>query len=150
MGAMLGAVGWPLSELFHKQIASIFGLQSILASGDRAPSLLNGGLQSVYASGALMMSIILAGYLEGKAMNDGTIFIGSQKPKDYVPGNLNFDPLNMYSERNALCEIKKRSVGNDCHDCICISRSFYRYTCRTRNTIPVLIHNMLKIKIVYW
>ena len=39
-------------------------------------------------------------------MNDGTIFIGSQKPVDYVPGNLNFDPLNMYSERNALCEIK--------------------------------------------
>jgi len=104
--AMLGAVGWPISELFHKQIAGVFGLESILASGDRAPSLLNGGLQSVYASGALMMSIMLAGYLEGKGMNDGAIFIGSEKPDNYTPGDLNFDPLNMYSERNALCEVK--------------------------------------------
>lgn len=67
--AMLAAVGWPISELWHKEIAQAFGLKSILASGDRAPSLLNGGLSSVWASGILVMSIILAGYLESKAMN---------------------------------------------------------------------------------
>lgn len=43
--AMLAAVGWPLSELYHKGIAETFGLASILAEGDRAPSLLNGGAQ---------------------------------------------------------------------------------------------------------
>ena len=72
--AMLAAVGWPLSELWHKQIASVFGLQSILADGERAPSLLNGGLSSVWASGILVMSIVIAGYLEGKSMNDGSVF----------------------------------------------------------------------------
>lgn len=63
------AVGWPISELWHKDIAKVFNLQSILANGDRAPSLLNGGLSSVYASGMLVMSIIIAGYLESSAMN---------------------------------------------------------------------------------
>ena len=105
--AMLAAAGWPLSELWHKQIAGVFGLPSILASGDRAPSLLNGGLNSVYASGILMMSIIIAGYLEGKAMNDGSVFIGSEKSDDYVPGaSFQFDPLNLNSKRNQLAEIK--------------------------------------------
>ena len=41
--AMLAAAGWPISELWHKEIAKVFGLESILASNDRAPSLLNGG-----------------------------------------------------------------------------------------------------------
>ena len=41
--AMLAAVGWPISELFHKEIAQSMGWTSILASNDRAPSLLNGG-----------------------------------------------------------------------------------------------------------
>ena len=105
--AMLAAAGWPLSELYHKQIADVFGLNSILASGDRAPSLLNGGLDSIYASGILMMSIIFAGYLEGKAMNDGSIFIGAEKPEGYEPGSsFKFDPLNLNSERNKLAEIK--------------------------------------------
>lgn len=105
--AMLAAVGWPLSELWHKQIAGVFGLPSILASGDRAPSLLNGGLNSIYASGILMMSIIIAGYLEGKAMNDGSVFIGSEKEEGYMPGaSFKFDPLNLNSKRNQLAEIK--------------------------------------------
>ena len=105
--AMLAAAGWPLSELWHKQIAGVFGLPSILASGDRAPSLLNGGLNSVYASGILMMSIIIAGYLEGKAMNDGSVFIGSEKEEGYMPGaSFKFDPLNLNGKRNQLAEIK--------------------------------------------
>ncbi len=97
--AMLAAVGWPLSELWHKEIAKVFGLSSILASGDRAPSLLNGGLSNVWASGMLIMSIIIAGYLEGKAMNEGAVFWGAEKPEGYVPGNLGFDPLNLYRVR---------------------------------------------------
>lgn len=73
----------PISELWHKEIAKVFELDSILASGDRAPSLLNGGLSSVWATGMLMMSIIIAGLLEGRAMNSGEVFWGAEKP----PGN---------------------------------------------------------------
>ena len=109
--AMLAAVGWPISELWHKNIAVAFGLDSILAKGDKAPSILNGGLSNVWATGILIMSIIFAGYLEGKAMNDGNIFWGAQKPKDYIPGNYNFDPLNLLKSRGnkdsmILAEVK--------------------------------------------
>lgn len=93
--AMLAAVGWPLSELWHKNIASAFGLTSILANNDRAPSILNGGLSNTWAFGMLMMSAIIAGLLEGKAMNDGDIFWGATKPEGYIPGDFKFDPLNL-------------------------------------------------------
>ena len=106
--AMLGAVGWPISELYHKNIAQALGWESILVGGDRAPSLLNGGLSQGYASAALMMGIAIAGYLESKRMNDGSIFWNNEKPAGYVPGNFNFDPLSLGKTRKdmALCEIK--------------------------------------------
>jgi hypothetical protein len=80
----------------------VFGLDSILVNGDRVPSLLNGGLSNVWATGMLMMSIIIAGYLEGKAMNSGEIFWGADKPPGYVPGNFGFDPLNLYKVKNLV------------------------------------------------
>lgn len=86
--AMLAAAGWPISELWHKEIAKVFNLDSILADGDRAPSLLNGGLSSVWASGMLIMSIIIAGYLESKAMNSGEVFWNVEKADSYIPGSL--------------------------------------------------------------
>ena len=43
--AMLAAVGWPIAELAHKSIASVFDLPAMLASGDRVPSVLNDGLE---------------------------------------------------------------------------------------------------------
>ena len=97
--AMLAAVGWPLSELWHKPIAEFMHLDSILASGDREPSILNGGLSSVYASGMLMASIVIAGLLEGKAMNSGEVFWNAEKSEDYKPGDLGFDPLGFYTKR---------------------------------------------------
>jgi len=45
--AMLAVVGWPLSELLDKPLASVFHMDSLLGSGDRVPSLLNGGLDQV-------------------------------------------------------------------------------------------------------
>ena len=109
--AMLAAVGWPLSELWHKDIAAILNMDSILASGDKAPSILNGGLSSVYATGILMFSIVVAGLLESKSMESGSIFWNAEKPKDYVPGDFGFDPLNLYDikgDRKAMetAEIK--------------------------------------------
>lgn len=110
--AMLAAVGWPLSELWHKQIAQTFGMESILANGDKAPSLLNGGLSNTWVTGILMMSIIISGMLEGKAMNSGEIFWGNEKPEGYVPGNLNFDPLNLYNARGSKKAMEETEIKN--------------------------------------
>ena len=112
--AMLAAIGWPLSELWHKQIASALGLESILAgkSGSLAPSLLNGGLSSVYATGMLIMSIIIAGLLEGQAMNKGDIFISNDKAADYVPGDFKFDPLNLYKIRGDKKTMEETEIKN--------------------------------------
>lgn len=107
--AMLGAVGWPISELYHKSIASALGWDSILVSGNRVPSLLNGGLSQGYASAALMSAIAIAGFLESKRMNDGAIFWNNEKPAGYEPGNFNFDPLGLGKKGGARmreCEIK--------------------------------------------
>ena len=97
--AMLAAVGWPLSELWHKPIAEFLQLDSILASGDKAPSILNGGLSSTYASGMLIFSMLVAGYLENKALNSGEIYWNSEKPANYTPGDYKFDPYNLYTIR---------------------------------------------------
>jgi hypothetical protein len=43
--AMLAAVGWPASELTHYTISKVLGLNDLLADNERAPSVLNGGLQ---------------------------------------------------------------------------------------------------------
>lgn len=51
--AMLAAFGWPVSELYHYEIAQSVGLDSLLAGGGRAPSVLNGGLDNVFALAAL-------------------------------------------------------------------------------------------------
>ena len=98
--AMLAAVGWPLSELWHKDLARIFHMGSILASEDRAPSILNGGLSSPYSSGILMLSTVVAGLLEKQAMDAGNIFWNTEKPDNYTPGDLGFDPLSLYSIRD--------------------------------------------------
>jgi hypothetical protein len=110
--AMLAAVGWPLSELWHKELANALGLESILADGDRVPSLLNGGLSNPYATGMLMMSIIIAGLLEGKAMNSGEVFWNAEKPKDYVPGNYGFDPLNLYNVKGNKKTMETAEIKN--------------------------------------
>jgi hypothetical protein len=110
--AMLAAVGWPLSELWHKEIASLFGMESILAAGDRAPSLLNGGLSNSWATAMLMMSIIIGGILEGKSMNSGEIFWASEKPEGYVPGSFGFDPLNLYNARGDKKKMEATEIKN--------------------------------------
>lgn len=110
--AMLAAIGWPLSELLHKEIASALGWTSILASNDRAPSLLNGGLSTVYATTALMLSIVFAGYLEGKAMNEGSVFWAGEKPEGYTPGNMGFDPLNLYKARKDKKVMETAEIKN--------------------------------------
>ena len=40
--AMLAAVGWPASELTHYTVAKLLGMDDLLATNERAPSVLNG------------------------------------------------------------------------------------------------------------
>ena len=65
---MLAAAGWPLSELWHKEIADALGLDSILASEGKAPSVLNGGLDNSWIIAAAGVSLAIGGLLEFKTM----------------------------------------------------------------------------------
>lgn len=97
--AMLAAVGWPLSELLHKNLANILQMDSILAYNDKAPSILNGGLSNTYAAGTLIATSALSAFLERKSMDSGNVFWNEKKSLNYVPGDLGFDPYDLYSKR---------------------------------------------------
>ena len=100
--AMLGAVGWPLTELLHVQIAQLLKLPSLFATADSAfaPSLFNAGLNSGYADGLLVLSLTIAAVIEIKHMNNGEIILTSEeRSADYLPGQAGFDPLNLLTVR---------------------------------------------------
>uniref|UniRef100_A0A7S4ABF7 Plastid light harvesting protein n=1 Tax=Pseudo-nitzschia australis TaxID=44445 RepID=A0A7S4ABF7_9STRA len=87
--AMLAAAGWPISELWDKQIADAVGLPSLLTNAGDAPSLLNGGLDKI--SAAYWVAIVsLAGIIELENMK-----MKEEKGKAYIAGDCNFDPLNL-------------------------------------------------------
>jgi hypothetical protein len=88
--AMLAAAGWPLSELFDRKIANLIGMAPIVDASDRAPSLLNGGLDKI-------SPLYWIACLTGAALIDvyGLSKARSNSP-DYIPGNLGFDPLGLY------------------------------------------------------
>mmetsp|Transcript_26717 Transcript_26717/g.38187 ORF Transcript_26717/g.38187 Transcript_26717/m.38187 type:complete len:306 (+) Transcript_26717:61-978(+) len=90
--AMLAAAGWPLSELWHAEIANTLGLDSILAAEGKAPSVLNGGLDNTWILAAALVSLLVGGLLEFRTME-------MSQRSGYKPGNLDFDPLNLYSFR---------------------------------------------------
>lgn len=62
--AMLAVVGWPSAELFHKPIASTFNLDSLLASNDRVPSVLNDGLMHAHFPAFWIATIAAAAFFE--------------------------------------------------------------------------------------
>jgi len=104
--AMLAAAGWPVSELFDKKIANVFGATPVLDASDRAPSVLNGGLGKIsplYWVGCVVAAAAIDAYgISRSKSNDPA----------YFPGNLGFDPLGMYpkdeegQQRMQLAEIK--------------------------------------------
>lgn len=93
--AMLAAAGWPMSELWHKEIADSLGLESILASSDRAPSVLNGGLSNEWISGTAVFSLVIGALLEAKAFE-------ASKKEGYKVGDYGFDPIGFYSVRSSF------------------------------------------------
>lgn len=44
---MLAAVGWPVSEIAQPYLAKALGQPDLLAAGEKAPSILNGGLDRI-------------------------------------------------------------------------------------------------------
>jgi hypothetical protein len=99
--AMLAAAGWPLAELWDTGIAKTFGLEPIIEeNGGRAVSVLNGGMGKIspvyWASVVLFAGVVeaLSEYKKGqaKAADSQWMLTGS-----YVPGDLGFDPLGLYT-----------------------------------------------------
>eukprot|EP00555_Chaetoceros_dichaeta_P010724 CAMPEP_0198262484 /NCGR_PEP_ID=MMETSP1447-20131203/10986_1 /TAXON_ID=420782 /ORGANISM="Chaetoceros dichaeta, Strain CCMP1751" /LENGTH=232 /DNA_ID=CAMNT_0043950743 /DNA_START=64 /DNA_END=762 /DNA_ORIENTATION=+ len=93
--AMLAVVGWPLAELWDKQIAAALGLQDSLTSSGASPSPLNGGLDKIEPEYWLIVACTAGIFeLQSKwAMEDG-------KDK-YIPGDCGFDPLKFFPEEKA-------------------------------------------------
>merc|ERR1712232_883482 len=108
--AMLAAAGWPMSELWDKQLANVAHLKPLLVDGDRAPSILNGGLEKVSPFYWIAI-IILARSVEVVGMLQGN------SPNDKINGELIFDPLRLYPERKEgqykmqLAEIKHGRIA---------------------------------------
>jgi len=88
--AMLAAIGWPVSELTDRSIADFFDAPAMLDAGDRVPSVLNGGMGKIppqwwgFCLG-LCAAIDMYGVAKAK-----------RSEPDYFPGNLGFDPLNLF------------------------------------------------------
>ncbi len=90
--AMLAAVGWPISELFDEKIAQLLNLPSALDSAGRAPSILNGfgGISPYYWLAVLIFAAFIDSY---------GIYRSTQEDNPtYFPGDLGFDPLNLYPD----------------------------------------------------
>jgi hypothetical protein len=85
----------------------LFGLPALVDSGDRAPSLLNGGLgkvSPVYWIGVLL----LAG-----AIDFFGITRARSNTQDYFAGNLGFDPLGLYpKDKQGQLDMQLKEIKN--------------------------------------
>jgi len=98
--AMLAAAGWPLAELFDRRIAEYFDVPSALDAADRVS----------------FDKIVPEWWGFCVGMTAAIDLYGVQKSRsgdpEYFPGNLGFDPLNVYpqdevkQQRMQLAEIK--------------------------------------------
>jgi len=111
--AMLAAAGWPVSELLQPWISKAVNLPDLLVKAgglpERAPSLLNGGLEKISPI-FFMAAIVFSARVESAAI----IKLRSDDP--YIPGDLGFDPLNVYKgldteEKKREMELKELNNG---------------------------------------
>jgi len=98
--AMLAAAGWPLSELIQPSLSKLLGAPDLLTAGNEAPSLLNGGLDKINPL-FFMAIIVFSATVESVALK--TRVPGA----DYIPGDLGFDPLSLYTGKP---EVTKRDL----------------------------------------
>lgn len=109
--AMLAALGWPAAEEFEPILSKLTGrADELLETGGRAPSLLNGGLEESQIPFFLAGAFSFAGYLD---------YAGTkvQKQNSLEPGNVNFDPLNLFpddketQEKFKIAELKHGRIA---------------------------------------
>jgi len=96
--AMLASVGWPISELFHPYLSKITHTTNLLSSNNKVPSILNGGLEKINPV-FFMAIIIFTTTIESMELY--------RNNKNYIPGDLDFDPLNLYKNKT---EYTKRNL----------------------------------------
>jgi len=94
--AMLAAAGWPVSELVQPWLSKALGAPDLLAQGEEAPSLLNGGLDKINPL-FFMGVIIFSATVEATALN-------RMKAADAMPGDLGFDPLKLYTGKDSAVQ----------------------------------------------
>ena len=100
--AMLAALGWPISELKHYDLARQIGMQDLLTTtSGEAPSILNGGLSNAPSLLALGVAFAVGSVLEYENIRRKSApdslqnFYDMWREEDFdEPGNFNFDPLN--------------------------------------------------------
>ena len=104
--AMLGSVGWPLAEIYHPYISNLMNKENLLTSSGKVPSLLNGGLDKI--NPVFFMAIIIF-----TATLDSTS-IAKNYNIDSIPGDLGFDPLNIYTTNNVKnkSELELKELNN--------------------------------------
>ena len=97
----------PVAELFDKPLAKLIGADAIVDANDRNPNILNGGLAKVPP--AYWLAIIAAGVLiDLKQINTAN----ENKP-DYFPGNLGWDPLNVYPKtKEGQMDMQRKEIAN--------------------------------------
>ena len=99
--AMLAAVAWPLQEIFHPIFAGMLNAPSMLAETSGAsPSLLNGGLAQPEIAASLLLALGLGAFIEFKELDRRQPLGWWYYSYTRYPGNLGFDPLNIYRPLN--------------------------------------------------
>jgi len=120
--AMLAAAGWPLAELWHGPLARLSGLPFALdATQGRSPSLLNGHLLDSWPFLAVATLAVVAvevstlDQVYGMTRTGVTMSASGRGAVQlsYVPGDLGFDPLGLYSSLGnsvpAMTELKMKA-----------------------------------------
>jgi len=87
--AMLAALGWPASERLQPYFAQVTGAPNLLSGGEKAPSLLNGGLENINP-------FFFIGILAFTAFVETEVLTKMKKKENRKPGDLGFDPLGLY------------------------------------------------------
>jgi hypothetical protein len=105
--AMLAAAGWPVAELFDKQLAESAGLPTALTKSGASPSILNGGLDKIEIAYWVAVAA-LAGIVELENMK-----VKEEKGKAYITGDCGFDPLGLYpAEKKGQMEMQTKELKN--------------------------------------
>lgn len=81
-------------------MANSFGLQPVVDANEKAPSVLNGGLERTDLK-FFLAALAFASFLEAASIHKRRV------NPDYFPGNLNFDPLGLYPQDEQAQKVRQ-------------------------------------------